>query len=144
MPLASSAFLFYLCFTVKRFFAAILLLTCMVTTTGFVVSTHYCMGRVDGVQLGAVKENTCSKCGMHTDNSGGCCRDEIKVVKLEQEPQQAKAVLPSFGVQPTVSRVPAFFTQPFLNYNRHNGAFDIRPPVPDKTEVHIVHCVFRI
>lgn len=120
------------------------MITYLFVSTGFMVSTHYCMGRVDGVQLGAVKEKTCSKCGMHTEDASGCCRDEIKVVKLQQDLQPTKAVLPAFTMQPAVMLAPAFFTMPFFNCSQRNIAFDFRPPVPDKSEVYIVHCVFRI
>lgn len=128
----------------KRFFAAILLFTYLVTSTGFVVSTHYCMGKADGVQLGVAKEKTCSKCGMHTEDSGGCCRDEVKVVKLQQDLQPAKAILPAFSMHPAVTLASSFLITPFLNFKRHSRAFGNTPPLPQKTDIYLVHCVFRI
>jgi len=100
------------------------------------------MGKVDLVQLGAVKEKTCSKCGMHTDDSGGCCRDEIKVVKLQQDLKSV--ALPSFEMQPMVKEPPLFAVLPFLNFNQRNVSADLHPPAPDKSHIYIIHRVFRI
>lgn len=102
------------------------------------------MGKVDGVQLGAAKEETCSKCGMHTEKSGGCCRDEIKVVKLQQDLQPVKAMLPSFTQQPATTDVLSFFTIPFLNFNQSSDLFDAGPPGSEKKDLCVMHCVFRI
>ena len=128
----------------KSFFASILLITYLLSSTGFVVSTHYCMGKVDGLQLGAVKEEKCSKCGMQTEDSDGCCRDEIKVLKLQQDLQPAKALMPSFTMQPAITVVPPFLTIPFLNFNQGADSFDTVPPVTEKKDICVMHCVFRI
>ncbi len=37
------------------------------------------------VHLFETSADVCGRCGMDTHESNGCCRDEVKVVKLEQD-----------------------------------------------------------
>ncbi len=56
---------------------------------GFSINVHYCMGEVDAIYLGNKKSETCGKCGMHTDNSKGCCKDETSIYKINDDHQQS-------------------------------------------------------
>ncbi len=83
----------------------ILALVYLGSSTGAVMHLHYCMGKL--AETGFSKNNnpTCGKCGMKTSQKkGGCCKDESKFVKNEQDQktsithfefqQQAIALLP--------------------------------------------------
>jgi hypothetical protein len=62
---------------------AILALCYLVFTSGFTLNVHYCMGKVDSIQIGANHTDICGKCGMHTEDSKGCCKDETNIYKIE-------------------------------------------------------------
>src|ERR687890_814593 len=100
----------------KRFLASILLLIYFCVSTGFVVSMHYCMNKFDSVQVGAADSEKCGKCGMHTEDSDGCCRDEVKVVKLQQDSQLAKLLMPSFSMAPVQLTLSQHLVLPFQNF----------------------------
>jgi len=79
----------------KRFVAILLALIYITTTSGIVISTHYCMGEVSGIALGQSQAESCATCGM--DNEG-CCHDDLDVIKLTDNHQysQVSSEIPSF------------------------------------------------
>ena len=74
----------------KKLAASILLLIYFTVTTGFVVSVHYCMNKLDSIQLGDNSSEECGKCGMHVEDSGGCCKDDVKLVKMQADSKRAE------------------------------------------------------
>src|SRR5919205_3478135 len=68
----------------KKVLAAILLLIYFTVNTGFTVSMHYCMDRLASTKIGAHHTDKCPYCGMKI-KPGGCCKDQVKVVKLQQD-----------------------------------------------------------
>jgi len=53
-------------------------------TTGVVINFHYCMEKLASAKLFDTKSKKCGKCGMHMEDSDGCCRDEVKIVKMKK------------------------------------------------------------
>jgi hypothetical protein len=70
-------------YIVKKVMTAILALCYLVFTSGFTLNVHYCMGKIDSIQIGASHAKVCGKCGMHTEDSKGCCKDETTIYKIE-------------------------------------------------------------
>ncbi len=70
----------------KKFLVILLAPIYLATTSGVAVYMHYCMGKVDSVNL--FKSDRCTKCGMKTTKN--CCTDELKVIKLKDS-HQAKS-----------------------------------------------------
>src|SRR5215203_1085908 len=75
----------------KKGIAAILLVLYVAFSSGVVISFHYCMDSFDSLQLGASKFEVCGKCGMHVEDASGCCNDEVKIFKI-QDDQQTSAI----------------------------------------------------
>ena len=72
-------------FTLVKKIAIILLLFIYgFTTIGATVNVHYCMKKIVGWEIGRHNENEkCGKCGMtESKTKKGCCKDEVKQVKL--------------------------------------------------------------
>ena len=128
----------------KRFLASILLLIYFCVSTGFVVSMHYCMNKFDSVQVGAADSEKCGKCGMHTEDSDGCCRDEVKVVKLQQDSQLAKLLMPSFSMAPVQLTLSQHLVLPFQNFVQAQIIEYPDPPLRSGQPVYLSNCVFRI
>ena len=82
-------------YRMKRFASVIVLLLYFAFSSGVVVNLHYCMNRFDSFQLGSTESEVCGKCGMHTQDSDGCCHDEIKIMKIDDD-QQPSFVVYSF------------------------------------------------
>ena len=49
------------------------------------------MDDFDSAQFGANKSDYCGVCGMHKSESNECCKDEVKIFKI-QDDQQASAI----------------------------------------------------
>lgn len=108
------------------------------------VSMHYCMNKVDSVELGATETEMCNKCGMHTEDSDGCCRNEVKVVKLQQDQVQAKLLFPVFTQTPVELPLSQHLVTPFYNFTEQYKSFPLRPPLISEQETYLTNCVFRI
>lgn len=129
----------------KKLITAISFLCYFVVTSGFTINAHYCMERLASVHLFETAVDKCGICGMDTHESDGCCRDEVTVVKLEQDqntvtitdfvfqsPDNSPAVISDYlftvlqnGIQP----------QHFLNHS---------PPLLSAQDTYLLNNVFRI
>lgn len=89
----------------KKLLVTILALVYLGSSTGAVMHLHFCMGKLAETSFSKNNNPTCGKCGMKTSQKkGGCCKDESKFVKNEQDQkasithfefqQQAVAILP--------------------------------------------------
>ena len=128
----------------KRLLAFLLLLIYFTVSTGFVVSMHYCMNQFAAVQVGATAQEQCSKCGMHTADSGGCCREEVMVVKLQVDKQVPKMLLPGKALTPVALSLSAHLVAPFQNFQQAAKRVDTGPPVLSSQPVYLFNRVFRI
>lgn len=127
----------------KKLLASILLLSYFVFSTGFVMSIHYCMDKINSVQLGDVSHDKCSKCGMHIAKSKGCCKDDVKVVKKNIDQAFAKTISPDFSytlVNALNNFNYLFAAKPELPFQ---PVFNHGPPL-SKQDTYLQNCVFRI
>ena len=131
-------------FLMKRLLAFIVLFIYTCVSTGFTVSTHICMNKQQSVQLGAVKDDVCNKCGMHTDESNGCCRDEVQVIKLQQDTQVAKILAPALRLYQPVLALTQYLLSPFFNFLQSTPVTTFQPPPLPGEATYLTNCVFRI
>ncbi|RYZ26676.1 MAG: hypothetical protein EOO10_14905 [Chitinophagaceae bacterium] len=127
----------------KKLFASILLLVYFTVSTGFVVSVHYCMNKVDSVQLGDTSSDECNKCGMHIESSGGCCKDDVKMVKMQVDQSFAKTTTPNFTL---LTALPVFYESyvtPYSDSHEENYPLAHGPPL-SKQDTYLQNCVFRL
>lgn len=125
----------------KKALAAILLLVYFTVSTGFVVSLHYCMDRLTSAEIGNSKSDKCDYCGMHKD--GHCCRDDVKVVKLQLSHTAPKIVVPHFSLPVAALVTIEYLVAPFYNFIERNDAV-VHPPPLGEQDTYLRNCVFRI
>ena len=127
----------------KKAAAAILLTFYIAASSGIVMNLHYCMSRFDSFQLGSSKSEVCGKCGMHTSTSGGCCHNQVKTIKL-QDDEQVSSISFKFNSQ-TIANLPALY---FINEAVYTGinklSFNNHSPPLSKQNTYLQNCVFRI
>jgi len=128
----------------KKFIAFFWLVVYMCVSTGFAVSTHYCMNKERSVELGAVQKAICEKCGMLKRESHGCCRDEIKLVKLQQDTQVGKLLMPSFELSLPVALASQHLLLPFYNFTQSHVPAAFEPPPLHTIDLCVANSVFRI
>jgi hypothetical protein len=101
------------------------------------------MDEFDSVQLGASKADYCGVCGMHKSESNECCKDEVKIIKIEDD-QQTSTLSFKFS-SPDAVVVPS----PVLNETLMVGStqqlyLHTHSPPISKQDTYLQNCVFRI
>ncbi len=117
----------------------------MVLTSGLAISFHYCMNRLDSTTIFAATDDTCGRCGMHVDEAKGCCREEVKLVKLDDDHQLSALV--DFSISQPVVEAPVSFAEnaSLIASNKAWMPAAVRPPPPDSgPQIYLANRVFRI
>jgi hypothetical protein len=126
----------------KKALIYILLPLYFISSSGVVVSLHYCMDRLDSIQLGSNDSETCSKCGMPKGDSN-CCKDTIRIVKLASTHTISSTYTADFSIGEAIQSAPSFISSPFFNFRKADAAVANGPPLSEQN-AYILHCVFRI
>ena len=75
----------------------------------------------------------------------GCCRDEVKLVKLDQD--QDKIVVHAPGIPelaPQVAIISDFIVSPFIQVANKRHFHNHSPPLLLAQDIYLQNCVFRI
>ena len=67
----------------KKLFFLIATFAYMISTSGATVYIHHCMGKVVDWNIQMADTHACDDCGMEKDNANSCCKDEVKVLKID-------------------------------------------------------------
>jgi hypothetical protein len=129
----------------KKIIASISLLCYFAVTCGVIINSHYCMNRLASVHLFETSVDVCGKCGMDTHESNGCCRDEVKVVKLEQD--QNKMTIAAYGIYPieAIISIPSdFIVTSSYNVDEQHHFHNHSPPLLSAQDTYLQINVFRI
>jgi hypothetical protein len=127
----------------KKVILSILVFSFFLVNTGFIVNLHYCMNKLHSWQVGADDSEKCDSCGMTVSDKNGCCHNEVKVVKLQQdvihaaektELVNAPFLLSFASIYLGLPVRPAETTQVFNGYS---------PPIISFQEAYIKNRVFR-
>ena len=95
--------------------------------------------------LTANEEDICGNCGMHKDESTGCCKDEHKQIKLEGEQKVPKIFSSVFNFPIDLPLLPgAHYT--IASHSSVAIAFPVSHAPPDKAPIpiYLYNCLFRI
>lgn len=130
----------------KKVFAAILIFVYCLTSFGFTVNKHYCMGEFVSWNINLHNhDEKCTNCGMHSkDDQKGCCHDEEKQIKLSdsQNNQISSIKVPTNFV---IQLNPEFIDQIYSIQNATlNTQVDYRPPLHPEIPLFIRNCAYLI
>lgn len=129
----------------KKVLFYIFILVYFTVSTGFTVNLHYCMDNFQSWELGAIEDGSCGKCGMPLSKGGACCRDEVKVMKLQLEPHQSLPFsLPSGFDQSKQATYFSYRLFPLHNYTVRGQLYAHSPPLFSKEDTYLEIQVFRI
>jgi len=129
----------------KKSLATILILVYLVFSCGVIINFHYCMDRLASTSLFGDESKYCGKCGMHSDDSDGCCRDEVKVVKLDSDQQKAQTIDFVFTAPLALVQLSSLFIcQPFQNADPTGHFHNHSPPLLTEQDTYLQNGVFRI
>lgn len=129
----------------KKIWIPIVLTCYLAVSSGVIINFHYCMNRLASTELFAAKGKKCGKCGMNMHKDNGCCRDEVKIVKMDDDQKTNPVVafdLPSFD---NLYQVPsAFISASFTNTFEKRHYQDHSPPLLTGQDTYLQNNVFRI
>ena len=127
----------------KRSAVAILAIIYFAISSGVVVNIHYCMGKMSSVKLQAWTPGSCA-CGKKMESKKGCCKTELKVVKLEDAQKISYAdFVVNTPVTPLVTELNLLQT-PFYNAQHPVRSQGHSPPLLSGQDTYLRNCVFRI
>lgn len=127
----------------KKVLASILLVLYLAASSGIVINLHYCMNRVDSVKLGASNNELCGKCGMPTDEANGCCHDEIKIIKLQDDQKVSQLNFEFISFAKIAEKHSFDFSEVIKSSSAFSSLNNHSPPI-NKQDTYLVNCVFRI
>jgi hypothetical protein len=127
----------------KKGIAAILLVLYVAFSSGVVLSFHYCMDAFDSVQLGDKKSDYCGICGMHKEKGNECCKDEVKIFKI-QDDQQASAISFKFSTPDVIVAILPVWNEAVLINTTQQLFLNTHSPPLSKQDTYLQNCVFRI
>ena len=130
----------------KKLTLILVLLVYALSSSGMTVTVHYCMSDFVGWELsGKTSSSLCASCGMEEEGNKGCCRDETKIIKSENDQQRVEMFFDSLKVPVTL------ISSNYSDYNPNYLANRIKelpcshaPLCRLKVPVYISNCVFRI
>jgi hypothetical protein len=101
------------------------------------------MDEFDSVQLGASKSDYCGVCGMHKSESNECCKDEVRIFKIEDDQQTAVFSFKFSSPDPIVAPLPVL-NETLLVRSTHQLYLNTHSPPLSKQGTYLQNCVFRI
>jgi hypothetical protein len=131
----------------KKFITAILAVLYLVTSAGATVHMHYCMGKLAEWRFLQNESDTCANCGMEKSNKkdNGCCKDEHKFVKNENDQKVAESFVINLSLQ--VIDLPVVFPDvadvPFVSITEEHPMSNA-PPRSSGVAVYILNSTFLI
>lgn len=137
----------YLCRVVKKIAVTILAVIYFAVGSGVIVNIHYCMNRFASADLGfTASQKECGKCGMHKDKSHGCCHDEVKLVKIEDDQIKSLQLAFDFTSVKAVTTIPSLFIATSFYNDNEEGSYhtDHSPPLINQQDTYLQNNVFRI
>ncbi|MEO7925022.1 MAG: hypothetical protein ABIR30_15175 [Chitinophagaceae bacterium] len=129
----------------KKLIASIVLVTYFAASCGVIMDFHFCMNRLSSVHLFKSSVDKCARCGMQTHQSQGCCRDEVKVVKMQQDQNKIPVVIYSIPSIDQVVSIPSeFIIASFVNTTQQRHFHNHSPPLLSAQDTYLKNKVFRI
>ena len=131
----------------KKLLAFILTIFYLASTTGATVHMHYCMGKMVDKSFWHNDDKQCGKCGMEKsgDDDNGCCKDEHKQFKIDNEHKITTSSFPVLQLDDALSAL--YFEKP-LNFHlatvTEKHPVSNAPPGKGSIPIYIRNNVFRI
>ena len=129
----------------KRIIVTILAIAYLGTSTGAVISMHFCMGKLANWSFGNDETKTCGKCGMEKKSNHGCCQDQHKFFKSSSDQKITESAFNQIQLLAAVLPAPFFEVKdvvlPRITEENSTGH---APPLGIGVAVYLRNCVFLI
>jgi hypothetical protein len=125
----------------------ILSLLYLTASTGADLHLHYCMGHLSDWSIWINNdEKKCSKCGMEKqeEDDNGCCRDEQKWVKIEDDQKANLIIEPPSLTSEDINYLHGYTVISFFNISNDLLPQSNAPPRKKSVATYILNSNFRI
>ena len=126
----------------KKVIASFTVVVYLAFACGVMVNYHFCMDRYSSFQLYQPGSDWCSTCGMHAKK--GCCHNEVKILKLQNNYQNTTASFSLQKFQPVVITPSPCLAIDLVTGENLPGKTDHSPPLITQQDTYLQNCVFRI
>ena len=127
----------------KKVIASVTILVYLAFACGVMVNYHYCMDRFDSFRLYKGASDWCTTCGMHA-KSHGCCHDEVKIVKIQDDHQTSSFSFSLKNLQPAMITPSELLSVTLGKYVFLVNKTDHSPPLISGQDTYLQNHVFRI
>jgi len=127
----------------KKLIASFTVIVYFAFACGVMVNYHICMDRYDSFRLYRAASDWCTKCGMHSKKHG-CCHDEVKIVKLQDDYQTSSVSFAFENIQHAFTTPSEFLSFTLLNEEIALNKTDHSPPLLPQQDTYLQNRVFRI
>lgn len=129
----------------KKFLFLIATFAYFTSISGATIYIHECMGKVVDWTFQADEKSKCDNCGMHKNAANDCCKDDIKVLKVNAEYKQSENVSPVFKISDVLLPVTYLFVDRQLLPKITKEKYPINNFVsPTPYDLSILYCNFRV
>lgn len=80
----------------KKIIVLILTFAYLASVSGATVYIHQCMGKTIAWDIIENEGNNCTKCGMHKNAPNDCCKDHVKILKVQNDQSLPKINFENF------------------------------------------------
>ena len=127
----------------KKLIASFTVIVYFAFACGVMVNYHYCMDRYTSFGLFSPTGDQCPVCGMQATKKG-CCHDEVKIVKLQNNYQHSSFSFTLEKIRPAIITPSKFLATPFINRKNALNETDHTPPLCSSQDTYLQNCIFRI
>lgn len=129
----------------KKWILSIVSVAYFVVSCGMVINFHYCMDRLASTSFFGSQDKKCDQCGMDIHASDGCCRDEMQVLKMDEDQLPYYAATYTIPSMEDWSAVPStFIATSTYNVSEQRHYHNHSPPLLSEQDRYLQHNVFRI
>lgn len=129
----------------KKIIFLIATMAYMFSTTGATVYIHHCMGNVVDWDFMKNDVDRCTTCSMEKDAENDCCKDEIKVLKIDEADKHPETADNQLSFKDVILPITYFALtqQDFTVNNKELPPINIplNQTVPD---LCVLHCTYLI
>jgi hypothetical protein len=125
----------------KKIIASFTVIVYFAFACGVMVNYHYCLDRYASFDLYKASSDWCPM--MHSKKSG-CCHDEVRIVKLQDNYQTSSVSFAFKNILPAITIPPDFLPVTLLNEEIALHKTDHSPPLLSQQDIYLQNRVFRI
>lgn len=135
----------------KKLLLTIMTFVYLAVASGASVNLHYCMDKLVSMDIMGRNDHNCPVCKTQKENSAktefsckGCCKDELKQVKLENDHKAQQSFFSEISFESTEGTLHSNEYTLFIPV-KLIGSYNINgPPTKHKVPTFLFNCVFRI